>query len=58
MTIWINNYRESLDLIEKLKELGYEVEHRLTASTVPVIIDDNDYMIVGYGKILRHFEIQ
>jgi hypothetical protein len=56
MKIWINNYRESLDLIDSLKKLGHEVHHILTASTLPVVYD-NGYMIIGYGNILRHFGV-
>ena len=54
MKIWINNYQESLNLIQALKDLGHEVQHILTASTLPVV-DDDGYMIIGYGNILKHF---
>jgi hypothetical protein len=56
MKIWINNYQESLDLVEKLKELGHEVQQILTASTLPVL-DIDGYLIVGFGCIKRHFKI-
>ena len=56
MKIWTNNYKESLDLIESLRNLGHEVHHILTASTLP-IVDDDGYMIIGLGNIRRSFNI-
>ena len=56
MKIWINNYQESLDLIENIKKLGHDVQHILTASTKPVL-DIDGYLIVGFGCIKRHFKI-
>ena len=56
MKIWINNKRESVNLIEILENKGFEVNHILTASPLPVVRYENE-LIVGLGNIRKYFRL-
>jgi len=56
MTIWSNNSKESLNLKNKLREKGYNLEEVLTAATEPTVSDQGFY-VFGYWNIYMRYDL-
>jgi hypothetical protein len=52
LKIWTDNSKDSKEMIEKLKS-HFEIQHILTASTLPVVSLENNMLVIGLGNIYR-----
>jgi len=55
--LYANDCGESIEIVKELTEMEYDVYHIFTGSTKPILEEDNGQLVVGYGNILRTFNI-